>query len=66
MRKPRLSDIEIIAIDLTSEFMDFDSERDLFRKLPATLASRVKCSVYNRKKKGRLSLKTQKVNSIKN
>ena len=28
IRKPRLSDIELIAIDLTFEFMDIDSERD--------------------------------------
>lgn len=26
MRKPKLSDIELIAIDLTSEYMSIDSE----------------------------------------
>ncbi len=50
-RKPYLSDIELIAIDLTSEFMGIDSEWDLFRKLPCDLASRVERSVYNRRKR---------------
>lgn len=51
-RKPILSDIELIAIDLTSEFMGIDSERDLFRKLPCNLTSRIERSVYNRRKRG--------------
>ena len=34
IRKPKLSDMELIAIDLTSEFMGIDSERNLFRNLP--------------------------------
>lgn len=51
IRKPKLSDMGLIAIDLTSEFMGIDSERDLFRKLPANLASRIERSVYNRRKR---------------
>lgn len=51
-RKPNLSDIELIAIDLTSEFMGIDSERDLFRKLPCNLRSKIERSVYNRRKRG--------------
>lgn len=51
-RKPNLSDIELIAIDLTSEFMGIDSERDLFRKLPCNLISKIERSVYNRRKRG--------------
>lgn len=51
IRKPKLSDIELIAIDLTSEFLGIDSERDLFRKLPGALLSRVERSVYNRRKR---------------
>lgn len=51
IRKPKLSDMELIAIGLTSEFMGIDSERDLFRKLPANLASRIERSVYNRRKR---------------
>lgn len=51
IRTPKLSDIELIAIDLTSEFLGIDSERDLFRKLPADLTSRIDRSVYNRRKR---------------
>ncbi len=51
-RQPKLSDIELIAIDLTSEFLGIDSERDLFRKLPVDLFSKVERSVYNRRKRG--------------
>ncbi|WP_165045645.1 IS982 family transposase [Dysgonomonas sp. ZJ709] len=51
IRKPRLSDIELIAIDLTSEFLGIDSERDLFRKLPIDLLSKIDRSVYNRRKR---------------
>lgn len=55
IRKPKLSDIELITIDLTSEFMGIDSEKDLFRKLPENLTSRIDRSVYNRRKRGLFS-----------
>lgn len=51
IRNPKLSDIELIAIDQTSEFLGIDSERDLFRKLPPMLSSKVERSVYNRRKR---------------
>ncbi|AJW63073.1 Transposase DDE domain protein [Elizabethkingia miricola] len=51
IRRPKLSDLELISIDLTSEFMGIDSERDLFRKLPYNLSSRIERSVYNRRKR---------------
>jgi len=59
IRKPRLSDIELIAIDLTSEFMGIDSERDLFRKLPFRLTSRIERSVYNRRKRKLFDYRSQ-------
>jgi len=34
-RKPKLSDLELIALSLSSEYMGIDSECDLFRKLRA-------------------------------
>ena len=40
IRKPRLSDIELIAIDLTSEYMGFDS--DFFVNIKITLNRKVK------------------------
>ena len=36
-RKPKMSDLELISLNLTAEFMGLDSENDLFRKLPASL-----------------------------
>ena len=51
-RKPLLSDIELIAMDLTSEYMSIDSECQLFRILPGFLQSRIERSVYNRRKRG--------------
>jgi len=51
IRKPKLSDLELIAIDLTSEFMSIDSEYQLFRTLPFALSSKIERSVYNRRKR---------------
>lgn len=50
-RRPQLSDIELIALDLTSEFMGIDSEYQLFRYLPNSLSTRIERSVYNRRKR---------------
>jgi len=32
--RPRMSDLELTSLSLTSEFLGIDSENDLFRKLP--------------------------------
>lgn len=50
-RKPKLSDIELIAVDLTSEYMSIDSEYQLFRILPDLLKEKIERSVYNRRKR---------------
>ena len=34
IRKPKLNDIELIAMNLTSEYMSIDSENHLFRIIP--------------------------------
>jgi len=52
VRKPKLSDMELIAIDLTSEYMSIDSEYQLFRILPDYLSHRIERSVYNRRRRG--------------
>ncbi|MDR2956177.1 MAG: IS982 family transposase [Prevotella sp.] len=68
IRQPKLSDIELIAIDLTSEYMSIDSEYQLFRVLPFDLFSKIERSVYNRRKRKlffyRESLRKQLANSI--
>lgn len=51
VRQPKLSDIELISIALTAEYLSIDSEYQLFRKLPKNLASRIERSVFNRRKR---------------
>lgn len=51
IRKPKLRDKELIAIDLTSEYMGIDSECHLFRVLPSFLFNKIERSVYNRRKR---------------
>lgn len=50
-RKPRMSDLELISLSLTSEFMGIDSENDLFRKLPESISTKIERSVYNRRRR---------------
>ena len=50
-RKPKLSDLELISLCLTAEYLGIDSENDLFRKLPKLLASSIERSVYNRRRR---------------
>lgn len=49
--KPKLSDLELIALSLSSEYMGIDSECDLFRKLPAIIADKIERSVYNKRRR---------------
>lgn len=51
IRTPKLTDKELIAINLTSEYMGIDSEHQLFRVLPTSLLSKIERSVYNRRKR---------------
>lgn len=50
-RQPKLSDLELIALCLTAEYLGIDSENDLFRKLPTLIASMIERSVYNRRRR---------------
>lgn len=50
-RQPKLSDLEIISLSLTAEFLGIDSESDLFRKLPETISCKIERSVYNRRRR---------------
>ena len=52
-RKPKLSDIELIAVGLTAEYMGVDSEHQLFRDLQSTrFFNLIDRTVYNRRKRG--------------
>lgn len=50
-RKLKLSDIELIAVDLTSEYMSIGSVYQLFRILPSELPFKIERSIYNRRKR---------------
>lgn len=50
-RKPKLSDLELISLCLTAEYLGIDSENDLFRKLPEELGPKIERSVYNRRRR---------------
>lgn len=50
-RRPSMSDLELISLSLTAEYMSIDSESDLFRKLPSCLLSKIDRTVYNRRKR---------------
>lgn len=39
-RQPKLSDLELISLNLTAEYLGIDSENDLFRKLPEIISSK--------------------------
>lgn len=51
IRKPKLSDLGIIALTFTAEYMSVDSEHQLFRILPFDFHSLIERSVYNRRKR---------------
>jgi len=59
IRRPRLSDIELIALDITAESLSIDSEYQLFRTLPSTLSSKIERSVYNRRRRRLFLVKEQ-------
>ena len=51
IRKPKLTDIELISINLTAEYLGIDSECQLFRIMPESLSSNIERSVYNKRKR---------------
>lgn len=51
IRVPRLSDIELLALEFTAESMGIDSERQLFRVLPDSIREKIGRSVYNRRRR---------------
>ena len=50
-RSPKLSDLELISLCLTAEYLGIDSENDLFRKLSEPLSLLIERSVYNRRRR---------------
>lgn len=51
-RKPKMSDIEVVALSLTAEFMSIDSENDLFRKVSsAQIPNLIERSQFNKRRR---------------
>jgi len=47
-RKPKISDIEVVALSLTAEFMSIDSENSLFKQLlPGEISNLIERSQFN-------------------
>ena len=51
IRTPKLSDIELIALVLTAEYLSIDSEYQLFRMMPENIFMKIERSVFNRRKR---------------
>lgn len=61
IRKPKLSDLELVALNITAEYMSINSELQLFRSISGTeLESRIERSIYNKRKR-RLFLYIEKI-----
>lgn len=52
IRVPKLSDLEVVALNITAEYMSINSELQLFRCISGTdLEGKIERSVYNRRKR---------------
>ena len=60
-RKQKMSDIEVVALSLTAEFMSIDSENSLFKQLlPGEISNLIERSQFNKRRK-RLFLFSEKI-----
>ena len=51
-RKPKMSDVEVVALSLTAEFMSIDSENSLFKQLlPGEISNLIERSQFNKRRK---------------
>lgn len=60
IRIPKLTDKQLIALNLAAESLGIDSERYLFKRLPDPLQGKIERSVYNRRKRN-LSFKIEQL-----
>jgi len=52
IRQPKLSNLELVALILTSEYMSYNSELQLFRTISGTeLETKIERSVYNKRRR---------------
>ena len=51
-RKPKMTDLEVVALSLTAEFMLIDSENSLFKQLsPCEIPNLIERSQFNKRRK---------------
>ena len=50
-RTPKMSDLEVVSLALTAEYLSIDSECQLFRKIPESIKSKIERSVFNRRRR---------------
>ena len=51
-RKPKMSDVEVVALSLTAEYMSIDSENSLFKQLESEpIANLIERSQYNKRRR---------------
>ena len=63
IRKPKLSDKELLALSLAAETLGIDSEHFLFKQLPKCVEGRIERSVYNRRAR-KLGFKLEELRSV--
>jgi len=52
VRQPKLSNLEIVALNITAEYMSYNSELQLFRAIKGTeLEDKIERSVYNKRRR---------------
>ena len=52
IRMPKLSDLELVALNITAEYMSINSELQLFRVISGTeLENKIERSIYNKRKR---------------
>jgi len=52
VRQPKLSNLEIVALNITAEYMSYNSELQLFRAIKGTeLENKIERSVYNKRRR---------------
>ena len=59
-RKPKMTDLEVVALSLTAEFMSIDSENSLFKQLsPCEIPNLIERSQFNKRRKKLFLLSAQ-------
>ncbi|KAA6334643.1 hypothetical protein EZS27_017065 [termite gut metagenome] len=52
IRQPKLSDLELVALNLTAEYISYNSELQIFITIKGTYPdSKIECSVYNKRRR---------------